>query len=129
MAVPLTQTPAAAFVSALATRDYDAMAATMHRDIAFRALLPSRIAEHANAAAVITEMRGWFDDASEFEMLESSVESFVDRTRISFRIRLRDDDGSAVVEQTAFCAADDAGIALMNLVCSGWRAIDDPSAT
>ena len=63
MTVPSAQAPAEAFVAALATRDYDAMAATMHSDIAFRALLPSRIAEHANAAAVINEMRGWFERA------------------------------------------------------------------
>lgn len=126
MTVPSAQAPAEAFVAALATRDYDAMAATMHSDIAFRALLPSRIAEHANAAAVINEMRGWFDDASDFKMLDSVVEHFVDRSRIWFRIQLRDDDGWAVVEQTAFCADDDGGMTLMNLVCSGWRATDDP---
>jgi hypothetical protein len=37
---------AEAFLAALAKRDYGAIASSLHPNVAFRALLPSRVAEH-----------------------------------------------------------------------------------
>jgi hypothetical protein len=120
---------AEAFLAALAKRDYGAIASSLHPDVTFRALLPSRVAEHGGSEAAVDEIRGWFKEVTDFAMLGSSVDEVVDRTRIWFRIRLRDDDGWAVVEQTGFCDADGDGITSMNLVCSGWRDIDSPRGT
>lgn len=125
----MRRTHAEAFVAALAQRDYGAISRSLHPDIAFRALLPSRVAEHASSAAAVDEIRGWFDEATDFVMLGSSVEDVEDRARIWYRIQLHDNDGWAIVEQSAFCDADGDAITLMNLVCSGWRAIDGPDGT
>lgn len=114
------------FLAALAQRDYDAMARSLHPEVAFRALLPSRLAELDGSAAAIDEIRGWFGDAKEFTMVASGVEDVEDRARFWCKIELRDDDGWAIVEQTGFCDTDGDALTLVNLVCSGWRAIDRP---
>ena len=110
-----------AFLAALAFRDFEQVNAVFHDQIQFRALVPSGIREGVNAEETTAWLRRWFEDADEFEVLNSSVDQVADRLHITYRFRLRKNIDWQVIEQQAYCTAIDGRIEVMNLLCSGFR--------
>ena len=117
-----------AFLEALTSRDFEGVEASLDPDIRFRGLLPSGLHELSGAAAVADQLRSWFEEADAFEVEEIVAEDIADRLRISYRFRLLDEDGWAVIEQQAFCDVDDGRIERIDLVCSGFRPVAEPEA-
>ena len=110
-----------AFLTALASRDFEQVHAAFHDQIRFRALVPSGIREGINAEETTAWLRRWFEDADEFEVLNSSVDQVADRLHITYRLRLRKNIDWKVIEQQAYCIEKDGRIEVMNLLCSGFR--------
>ena len=117
-----------AFLEALTSRDFEGVAASLDPDIRFRGLLPGGLCELSGAAVVTDQLRSWFEEPDAFEVEETVAQDIADRLRISYRFRLHDEDGWAVIEQQAFCDVDDGRIERIDLVCSGFRPVAKPEA-
>ena len=112
------------FLSALGSRDFDRIETLFSDDAAFRALTPSSVYEVSGPTESVGLLRKWMGNATEFEIVASTVEPVVDRLHVSYRIRLWENDRWSIVEQKTYCRVEDDRIAAMNLVCSGFRPVD-----
>jgi hypothetical protein len=111
------------FAHALAVKDFARIGDLMHPEIDFGGMTPKRSWEAGDGDAVISDvLRRWFDDSDEIEALERlESDSFADRERVGYRLRVRNPDGEFVVEQQAYLAARDGQIGWMRVLCSGFR--------
>ncbi len=114
-------TAARRFVDALGRRDFAAVERQLAPDVRFRGLTPPALREADTAGGASEWLRTWFADATEFAVVASSVESFSDRLRISYRIEVVEDDEPSVMEQQGYCTIQDGRITSLDLVCSGNR--------
>ena len=109
------------FLDALARRDFEGLAATFKEDGRLRGLVPSALRE-AEGRDAVAERFGIWNDAEEWELLESEAEDVADVVKLCWRVASTDPElGRTVYEQTAYAEIDEGGIAWMNLVCSGER--------
>lgn len=109
-----------AFLDAIAARDWDALARCFAPEVQFRALTPPALREATTRDGAAAWFREWWDAPDAFELIHSEVAAVSDRIRIGYRVRLHEDDWK-IVEQQAYCRAGDAGIEIMDLVCTGDR--------
>lgn len=116
-----TSTVADELVEALGARDFDRIERCFAPGVRFRALIPPGLHEANDPAGVIVHIRDWFASPDRFELLESNSEPVGDRLRISYRLRLHDENGWQLCQQQAYCAVVGDRIALMDLLCSGFR--------
>ena len=115
---------ASRFLDALERREFEALGATFKPDGRLRGLDPSALREAEGRDAVADLFRIWNSDAEDWEILDSDTKEFADVVRLRWRIAWTDPDlGRTVYEQTAYAEIDEAGIAWMNVVCSGERPI------
>ncbi len=63
------------------------------------------------------------DEIEALEMLET--DAFADRERVGYRFRVRNPEGTFLVEQRLFIAGDEGRITWMRSVCSGFRPLAD----
>ena len=115
----------AEFAQALAAKDADRLRALLHPQIDFRALTPRRAweADSPDAVAAIV-FESWFDDNDQIDGIEHiDTDAFADRERVGYRFRVRNAEGSHVVEQQAYFTPDDGRIAWMRVVCAGYRPV------
>ncbi len=112
-----------AFVEALAAKDRERLAALLDRQIDFRGLTPGRAWEATDSNGVVEGvLRQWFEDSDEIEqVLAIETDSFADRQRVGYRLRVRNPDGRFVVEQQAYYTERDGQISWMRVLCSGFR--------
>ena len=112
-----------AFAHALARKDFAAVEGILHPDVDFRGMTPSRFWEATSASSVIDEvLRLWFEETDEIEALERmEADALADRRRVAYRLRVRNPEGSFVVEQQAYYAERDGRIGWMRVLCSGFR--------
>jgi hypothetical protein len=115
----------AAFATALAAKDFDAIRAMLHPEVDFRGLTPSRSWEASDPDAVIgSVLRQWFEDSDEIEeLLKLETDSFADRERVGYRFRVRNPEGLFEVEQQVYIGEVDGRIGWMRSVCSGFRPV------
>ena len=113
------------FAEAFASKDGDRVRELVHPEIDFRGLTPSRHWEAGDADAVLEILFGnWLEDSDEVRSLESvETDSFADRERVGYRLRVRNPDGDFLVEQQAYIEERDGKIGWIRLVCSGFRPI------
>ena len=114
------------FLEALATRDYQQMAATLSADVRFRAMLPPGPMDWNGAENVTGVFTSWFGDAEDFELLDATVGEVGGRLHLSWRLRVRPapfgiGDGWHIIEQQAYADAAET-IDTLDLLCSGFRA-------
>ena len=114
------------FARALAAKDWDAVGELLHPEIDFRGLTPNFNWRATSPDAVITEvLQDWFGHDDRIEALEHFEENaFVDRTRIGYRLAVRNPDGHFLVEQQAYFAERDGRIGWLRVLCSGMRPTD-----
>jgi hypothetical protein len=119
--------PGNQFARALAEKDFDAVAALLDPAIEFRGVTPRRFWEADSPEAVIAEVLSiWFKESDEIEALEKlETDAFADRERVGYRFRVRNPEGTFLIEQQLFLAASDGRINWMRLACSGFRPIDE----
>ena len=115
---------ATAMAAAVARRDPQELAAVLTETARLRALLPGGpIEAHGrDAAACLCAM---FADFDTVEVVESAAEPVVDRLLIHYRLRVGQAATRWVCTQTAVCSVVDGRIAVVNLLCSGFREISD----
>jgi ketosteroid isomerase-like protein len=109
------------FLAALASRDYDGLEACFQDHVNFRALVPSGLREGIGPQVTVAWLRRWFEDADLFDMQKMNVDVVVDRLHITYRIRLRKEGLTQIIEQQAYCSVNDGHITDMKLLCSGFR--------
>ena len=115
---------ASRFLDALSRRDFAALAATFTEDGRLRGLVPSALRE-AEGRDAVAERFGIWNDAEDWELLESGVAEFADLVQLRWRVASTDPElGRTIYEQTAYAEIDEGRIAWMNLVCSGERRAD-----
>ena len=114
------------FAKAFAAKDVDRVRALVHPEIDFRGLTPSRNWEAGDADALVAILfDNWLEDSDEVESLEHvDTDSFADRERAGYRLRVRNPDGEFLVEQQAYIEERDGKIGWMRVVCSGFRPVD-----
>jgi TusA-related sulfurtransferase len=114
----------AAFLDALAARQFTAARSLLADHVRFRMLLPSGLKTEADAEATIGRFIGWFADADPFEVEASSTGEVEGRAAVTYRFRLHDADGWQVIEQHLMLDVDaDGRVEAIDLLCSGFRSI------
>jgi hypothetical protein len=115
----------AQFADALASKDFDRVAALLHPEIDFRALTPRRVWEANDPQQLVSGvLREWFEDSDEIEALERvETDAFADRERVAYRFRVRNPEGLFAVEQQVYITPRDGQIGWMRTLCSGYRPI------
>ena len=112
-----------AFVEALGAKDFERLAALIDPQIEFGGLTPGRAWEATDSHGVVEGvLRQWFEDSDEIEqVLAIETDSFADRQRVGYRLRVRNPDGQFVAEQQAYYTERDGRISWMRVLCSGLR--------
>jgi hypothetical protein len=121
---------AAAVAAAIAHRDPAELAPALTETVRLRALLPGRVLESHGRADVAECLPALFDDVDAVEVLESVGEDVADRLLIHYRLDVRRGTTRWVCTQTAVCTVVDERLAVINLLCSGFREVarDDHAA-
>ncbi|HXD56136.1 MAG TPA: hypothetical protein VN618_15375 [Solirubrobacteraceae bacterium] len=112
-----------AFAAALAAKDADRMTELLDGEIDFRALTPRRAWEASDPGQVLETLFGnWFEESDEIvELVQVETDTVADRERVGYRLRIRNPEGSFLVEQQAYLSAPQGRIEWMRIVCSGYR--------
>ena len=114
------------FAHSVAEKDWSGVAKLLHPDIDFRAMTPNRVWDGANPAEVLATLDTWFEVGDVIESVESvESDAFVDRERVGYRFRVRNDNGLHEVEQQAYLSVTDGQISWLRIMCSGFRLVPD----
>jgi hypothetical protein len=119
------------FSAALAARDAAALRSLFGREVDFRGLTPGRVWEARTPDALVGEviLGSWFGPADVIERVESVQGSQVGtRTRIGYRLRVRNPEGTFTVEQQAFCDLTGGKITWLRVLCSGFLPVAEADA-
>ena len=115
---------AGALLETLAARDFAGLGTALEPDATLSALLPRGFCEWQGAAEIAGAFEGWFGDASEYEVVDTSVEQAGTRLRLRWRIRVcapRHGDHAMVVEQHVYAETGASSrISTLSLLCSGF---------
>ena len=119
------------FAQAFAAQDASALLDVLGPDVDFRALTPGRAWEASSAKEVVDDiMLGhWIHPSDHVEALEwvEPGRSAGPRHRVGYRLRVRNDDGTFVVDQQAYFEADNERITWLRVMCAGWVPVDTTS--
>jgi hypothetical protein len=114
---------ATAVAAAVARRDPTRLATMLTEAVRLRALLPgAAVVAHGRADAVGT-IHGWFAGFDTVEVLDTAGEAVADRLLIHYRLGLGRAGTRWVCTQTAVCKIVDGHLAVIDLLCSGFREV------
>ena len=116
---------AAGIAAAVARRDLQRLSAALTETVRLRALLPGGPVESRGREDVVARFRGWFADFDTVQVLESAGEAVADRLLIHYRLGLSQGETRWLCTQTAVCKVVDGRLAVIDLLCSGFREIRD----
>jgi hypothetical protein len=120
----MTVTLGEEFARAVAVKDHDRVIELLHPELDFRAMTPGDIWEARGPDDVLSALRIWFDDSDHIEAVDAlEVDSFADRERVGYRLRVRNADGPHLVEQQVYLTELDGRIGWMRIMCSGYRPV------
>ena len=98
--------------------------ALLHHEIDFRAMTPQRVWEADGPDDVLAAIGTWFEDTDVIEAVEAmETDSFADRQRVGYRLRVLNEDGPHLVEQQAYLSEREGRIGWLRIMCSGYRPI------
>jgi hypothetical protein len=115
---------AAAVAAAVAHRDPQQLAPALTETVRLRALLPGGLIEshgRTNVAACLPSLLADFDTV---EVLDSAGEDVADRLLIHYRLGVSQGTTHWICTQTAVCKIVNERLAVINLLCSGFREVD-----
>jgi len=96
----------------------------LHHEIDFRAMTPQRVWEADGPDEVLAAIGTWFDDNDVIEAVEAmEMDSFADRQRVGYRLRVLNEAGPHLVEQQAYLSEREGRIGWLRIMCSGYRPI------
>ena len=115
--------PARAFVAAIAARDEEALRGSLAPDVDFKGLTPRKLWEADSPDGVRDVVLGhWFEEQDRVTAVRDVTEGEVaDTARIGYRLELECPDGPYVAEQQAYYRAGPQGIDYLRIMCSGFR--------
>ena len=116
---------AAEIAAAVAGRDPQRLAAALTETVRLRALLPGRAVEAHGREDAAACFHAWFADFDTVKVVESAGEKVADRLLIHYRLHVTQGTTRWVCTQTAVCKVVDGHLAVINLLCSGFREIHD----
>ena len=71
----------------------------------------------------------WFEATDRIEAVEGIEHgTVVDRQRVGYRFRVKNDEGTFTVEQQAYLGVQNDRIAWLRIMCSGYRPVEQPTA-
>jgi hypothetical protein len=116
---------AAGIAVAVARRDPQRLSPLLTGTVRLRALLPGGPVEAHGSENVAACFRAMFADFDTVEVVESAAEPVADRLLIHYRLRVGQATTRWVCTQTAVCKVVDGRVAVVDLLCSGFREISD----
>jgi hypothetical protein len=116
---------AARLAAAVAQRDAGRLSTAITETVRLRALLPGGPVESHGRDEVVARFRGWFADFDTVDVLESAGEAVADRLLVHYRLGLGQGTTRWVCTQTAVCKTVDGRLAVIDLLCSGFREIKE----
>jgi hypothetical protein len=118
--------PVAAAVAAnVAGRDREQLATMLTTTARLRALLPGGPVEAHGRDDVAACFHGFFADFDTVRLTESAGEAVADRLLIHYRLLVTRGSTRWVCTQTAICKIVDGCLAVIDLLCSGFREVND----
>jgi hypothetical protein len=118
--------PVAAEVAALvAGRDPQRLAPVLTETARLRALLPGGPIQAYGRDEVAACFHGFFTDFDTAQLVESAGEPVADRLLIHYRLSVTQAAKRWVCTQTAVCKVVDGQLAVIDLLCSGFREVSD----
>ncbi len=125
----MTEPLATTFARAVAAKDLNQVRALLHPQIDFRGMTPGRVWEADGPDDVLVAIGTWFDDRDVVEGIESiETDSFADRERVGYRLRVRNDDGLHLVEQQVYLSPREGRIGWLRIMCAGYRPVTESLA-
>ncbi len=113
-------------LEAIVARDFDGIGALAAPEARLRYLIPSGSGESNGPGEVAARFREWFGEVDASEVLDAGVEELPGRSSVRYRVRLREHGEWYVAEQQAYVTVgDDGRIAVIDLLCSGFRTLPD----
>jgi hypothetical protein len=116
---------AAAVAAAVAGRDSAGLAAAVTGTVRLRALLPGGPIEEHGRDAVVARFARWFAGMDAVDLVESAGEPVADRLLIHYRLDLTRRGTRWACTQTSICKIVDGRLATIDLLCSGFREIQE----
>ena len=120
-----THPQAMAIAAAVAGRDSIRLAAAVTGTVRLRALLPGGPIEEHGRDAVVARFGGWFAGMDTVDLVESAGETVADRLLIHYRLDLARRGTRWACTQTSICKTVDGRLATIDLLCSGFREIQE----
>jgi hypothetical protein len=99
------------------------LAPKLTETVRLRALLPAGPMEVHGRADVAARFHTWFADFHTVQVIEAAGEPVADRLLIHYRLHLTQPTTHWVCTQTAVCKHLDGRLAVIDLLCSGFREI------
>lgn len=121
--------PVAAEVGALvAARDPERLAPVLTETARLRALLPGGPIEVHGREEVADRFHGFFAGFDTVQLVEAAGEAVADRLLVHYRLHVARGATRWVCTQTAICTTADGLLAVIDLLCSGFREVLDEHA-
>jgi hypothetical protein len=114
---------AADIAAAVARRDPRQLAPALTETVRLRALLPGGLIESHGRTNVAECLPSLFADFDTVKVLESAGEDVADRLLIHYRLGVSQGETHWICTQTAVCKVVDERLAVINLLCSGFREV------
>lgn len=108
------------FVSALTHQAWEELAECLDDAVQFRALVPGGLRTAGDRQSAADYFRKWFGGADQLMLLSSVVQPMHDRLHLAYRLRAHTDQWY-IVEQQAYCMAQEQCIEQIDVLCSGFR--------
>jgi len=112
---------AAGLAAHVAGRDPHAPALPLTEAVRLRALLPGGLVEARGRTDVAAFLPSLFADFDTVEVVEAVGEDVADRLLVHYRLHAARGDLRWVCTQTAICTFVDGRLAVIDLLCSGFR--------
>jgi hypothetical protein len=119
------------FTAALAARDAAALRSLFGSEVDFRGLTPGRCWTAGTPDALVNDviLGAWFEPCDAIQRIESVQSGQVGtRTRIGYRLRVKNPGGTFTVEQHAFCDLTNGKITWLRMLCSGFVPLTETGA-
>lgn len=120
---PVAVAVAATVAAAVARRDPQQLAPALTETVRLRALLPGGLIEAHGRANVAACLPSLFADFDTVEVQDSAGETVADRLLIHYRFMVSQGHARWVCTQTAVCKVVDERLAVIDLLCSGFREV------
>ncbi|HVL83022.1 MAG TPA: nuclear transport factor 2 family protein [Pseudonocardia sp.] len=111
--------------TAVAHRDPQRLAPALTETVRLRALLPGGPLQAHGRENVAARFHGFFAGFDTVQLVESAGEEVGDRLLIHYRLRVGQGPRRWVCTQTAVCKVLDGHLAVIDLLCSGFREVND----